>query len=90
MQNLALMIIDECHHAVKVGRSLKMILDFGYKIRLHFNLDIFAGLATKTFCGAHGVDDWRADRWKQEMSGCQVMVMIHQVLLDALSREYIR
>ena len=42
MQNLALMIIDECHHAVKVGISLKMIFDFGYKIRLHFILDIFA------------------------------------------------
>ena len=42
MQNLALMIIDECHHAVKVGNSFKVIFECGYKIRLHFNLDIFA------------------------------------------------
>ena len=37
-----------------------------------------------------GVDDWDQARWSQEVSGRQVLVMIHQVLLDALSRSYLK
>ena len=47
------------------------------------------GLSVGTYCGAHGVDDWSGDRWETEVSGHQVLVMIHQVMLDALSRHYI-
>ena len=48
------------------------------------------GLRVGTYCGAHGVDDWDSARWRQEWSSHDVLVMIHQVMLDALSRGYIR
>ena len=50
----------------------------------------YSGLVTGTYCGAHGVDNWSRERWHDEVSGHQVLVMIHQVMLDAVSREYIR
>ena len=37
-----------------------------------------------------GVDDWDRKKWDSELAKCQVLVMIHQVLLDALSRGYIK
>lgn len=37
-----------------------------------------------------GVDDWDRQKWESELAKSQVLVMIHQVLLDALSRGYIR
>ena len=37
-----------------------------------------------------GVDDWDRRKWDSELAKCQVLVMIHQVLLDALSRGYIK
>ena len=48
------------------------------------------GHVTGTYCGAHGLDGWDLDKWRLELSQHQVLVMIHQVLLDALSRGYIK
>ena len=36
------------------------------------------------------MDDWDRQKWDSELARGQVLVMIHQVLLDALSRGYIK
>jgi hypothetical protein len=42
---------------------------------------LFTGLKVASFCGADGVDSFTATRWKDEISKCHVMVMVHQVTL---------
>ena len=37
------------------------------------------GLSVGTFCGADGVDDWSSEKWSEEISQHQVLVLIHQV-----------
>ena len=39
------------------------------------------GLSVGSYCGADGVDDWEEERWRQEISAHQVLVLIHQVRL---------
>ena len=37
------------------------------------------GLSVGAYCGADGVDDWSPDKWREEIAGHQVLVLIHQV-----------
>lgn len=42
------------------------------------------GLSVGAYCGADGVDDWSPDRWRAEIAGHQVLVLIHQVRVSAV------
>ena len=44
----------------------------------------------KSFCGSDGVDFWNDEKWKKEIDSNQVLVMIHQVFLDALNHGYFK
>ena len=35
------------------------------------------------YCGADGVDDWSPDKWREEIAGHQVLVLIHQVRVNS-------
>ena len=48
------------------------------------------GLSTGRYCGARGVDDWERRRWEEEVEGHQVLVFIHQVFLNVLSKGYLK
>ena len=40
------------------------------------------GLSVGAYCGADGVDDWSPDKWREEIAGHQVLVLIHQVRVN--------
>ena len=40
------------------------------------------GLSVGSYCGADGVDDWSPDKWRAEIEGHQVLVLIHQVNVE--------
>merc|ERR1719412_862083 len=46
-------------------------------------------LRVKSFCGADGVDDWNLKNWNNAIDSAEVLVMIHQVFLDAMNGGYI-
>ena len=43
------------------------------------SLRVTTGLSVGSYCGADGVDDWTEERWREEISKHQVLVLIHQV-----------
>ena len=47
------------------------------------------GLPTGSYCGASGVDDWGKERWDRELRTHSVMVLIHQVFLNAVAHGFI-
>ena len=38
------------------------------------------GLSVGSYCGADGVDAWSPEKWREEVEGHQVLVLVHQVL----------
>lgn len=54
--------------------------------------DFFArntGFKCGSFCGSDNVDDWDRSKWQEVMAEHEILVMVHQVFLDALNRAYI-
>ena len=42
----------------------------------------------RSFCGADGVDFWDKKSWEDEINNHHVLVMVHQVFLDAMDHGY--
>ena len=81
------------HTRDKINMNKKVVFLCNNVALLEQQADVIrktTGLVTGTYCGAHGVDGWNLDKWRLELSQHQVLVMIHQVLLDALSRGYVK
>ncbi len=77
---IATMLIKDLRPALMTGRrAVFLVSSVPLVDQQSEHIRRTTGLSVGAYCGADGVDDWSPDKWREEIAGHQVLVLIHQV-----------
>ena len=82
---IATMLIKDLRPSLVAGRrAVFLVSSVPLVDQQSQHIRLTTGLSVGAYCGADGVDDWSPDRWRAEIAGHQVLVLIHQVRVSSV------
>ena len=82
---IATMLIKDLRPSLVAGRrAVFLVSSVPLVDQQSQHIRLTTGLSVGAYCGADGVDDWSPDRWRAEIAGLQVLVLIHQVRVSSV------